>query len=124
MISDPRTAAPENAATDPADTPLLAVLRDFEREGFTAQFDSRDGGIVHCFACGADHRAAACHHGDIVRLEGASDPADMLAVIPARCPNCGSLGVLVATYGPDSSAADAEVLRELDRAPAGREDGA
>lgn len=119
MIFDPR-----RPAADPADTPLLAVLRDLEREGFTAQLASREGGTVHCYSCDTDHPAEAFHPSDLVRLEGASDPADMLAVVAAQCPNCGARGVLVATYGPEGTLADADVLQALDRAPTGREAGA
>ena len=123
MTRDPQGAAPDTGR-DPADTPLLAVLRRFESEGYSGQFDSREGGLVHCYTCGTENPIESCHNGELVRLEGASDPADMLAVVPVRCPNCETLGVLIANYGPESSAADAEVLRSIERSPAGREDGA
>jgi hypothetical protein len=118
VTRDPRGSTPD-AGRDPADTPLLTVLRRYEGDGFTGQFDSRDGALVHCFACGEDHPAHGCRHGEIRRLEGASDPADMLAVVPVRCPGCGTRGVLVTNYGPEASAADAEVLRSLERTPRG-----
>lgn len=108
---------------DPMDTPLLAVLRRYEEDGYRAQFDAREGGVVHCFTCGEDVPAASCRHGSVRRLEGASDPADMLAVVPVRCPSCGALGVVVANYGPEASLADAEVLSELDRASPQTRDG-
>ena len=112
-----RTGAAPEAGRDPMDTPLLAVLRRYEEDGYRAQFDAREGGVIHCFSCGQDVPAASCRHGTVRRLEGASDPADMLAVIPVRCPGCGALGVVVANFGPEASLADAEVLTELDRAP-------
>jgi hypothetical protein len=124
MTRDLQGSTPD-VGRDPSDTPLLAVLRMYEAEGYTAQFDSRDGGLVHCFTCGADNPAEGCRHGELQRLEGASDPADMLAVVPVRCPDCNARGVLVANYGPEASAADAEVLRSLERDPTmGREAGA
>ncbi len=100
---------------DPMDTPLLAVLRRYEQDGYTGQFDAREGAIVHCFSCGSDGPATTCRHGAVRRLEGASDPADMLAVIPVRCPECDVLGVVVANYGPEATVADAEVLTALER---------
>ncbi|MGY6501532.1 MAG: hypothetical protein ACXIVQ_11670 [Acidimicrobiales bacterium] len=110
-------ASTAGAAVDAgsADTPLLAVLRGFESEGYTGQFDAREGGVIHCFSCGQDFDAVRCHDGPIRRLEGASDPADMLAVIPVRCPNCSTLGTLVTNYGPEATVADAEVLVALER---------
>ena len=107
--------ADAEVAPGPADTPLLAVLAGYEAEGYTGQFNARDGGLIHCFSCGEDFPAVRCRDGDIRRLEGASDPSDMLAVIPVKCPNCSTLGVLVTNYGPEASVADAEVLVELER---------
>jgi hypothetical protein len=51
------------------------------------------------------------------RLEGASDPADMLAAVAATCPTCGTRGVLVANYGPEAMIEDADVLRALESPP-------
>jgi hypothetical protein len=50
----------------------------------------------------------------IRRLEGASDPADMLAVVALRCPACGAQGVLTLGYGPDTSPEEADVLLGLE----------
>jgi hypothetical protein len=122
MPRDPQGSTPE-AGRDPMDTPLLTVLRQFEADGYTAQFDAREGGFLHCFSCGEDSAAAACRHGEVRRLEGASDPADMLAVVPVRCVHCGAAGVVVANYGPEASAADADVLVALDREPTKGEAG-
>ena len=46
-------------------------------------------------------------------MEGASDPADMLAVMAAACPTCGDRSVLVVHYGPTAGPADADVLAAL-----------
>jgi hypothetical protein len=54
------------------------------------------------------------------RLEGASDPADMLAVVALECGVCNASGTMVLGYGPAAADADSDVLRALqDR----REDG-
>jgi hypothetical protein len=119
---DPQGSTPD-AGRDPMDTPLLAVLRRYEADGFTGQFGSREGARIHCFSCGGDFAAETCRHGSVRRLEGASDPADMLAVIPVRCPGCGVRGVVVANYGPEAGVADADVLVALDREPTKGEAG-
>lgn len=68
------------------------------------------GAIVRCGRCASalDPRTVEMH--SIRRLEGASDPADMVAVVATTCPVCGSDGTLVVSYGPMASAVDAEVL--------------
>lgn len=48
------------------------------------------------------------------RLEGASDPDDMLAVVAVQCPECGRRGTVTLGYGPAASPPDGDVLRALD----------
>jgi len=113
------TPEPNEPTSAPVDTPLLVVLQALELEGFTSQFDACADGTVRCLTCGATLPAAEVAAGDIRRLEGASDPADMLAVVPMRCARCGAAGVLVANYGPEATVADAEVLRHLETSGTG-----
>ena len=47
------------------------------------------------------------------RLEGASDPDDMVAIAAIVCPACATRGVLVLGFGPSSSLVDAETLQAL-----------
>ena len=49
----------------------------------------------------------------LCRLEGVSDPDDMLAAAALRCPNCGALGTVLLNYGPEAPIDDAEVLLAL-----------
>ncbi|MEP6625457.1 MAG: hypothetical protein ABJC79_13510 [Acidimicrobiia bacterium] len=48
------------------------------------------------------------------RLEGASDPADMLAVLALTCPNCATMGTLTLNYGPESTPGEAIVLQAIE----------
>jgi hypothetical protein len=91
---------------------LLSVLDHFATLGFTGQFDVHDGGI-RCLHCRQASPAAGIRLEELRRLEGASDPADMLAVAALRCPQCGALGTIVLNYGPESTPEDAEVLGAL-----------
>src|SRR4051812_38006050 len=84
-------------------TTLAEVLDGFESEGFVGQFVARPGAMVECTTChtsspvseiAGDHR--------LRRLEGASDPADMLAVAALTCPSCGTKGTLVLNYGAEA----------------------
>jgi hypothetical protein len=49
----------------------------------------------------------------LARVEGASDPDDMAAVVAVTCPRCSARATLVVKYGPEASAADADVLLAL-----------
>lgn len=105
----------------PADPPLLAVLDDLAGRGIEGQLRAVDGGDVQCLTCRQTTPAAGWEILSLTRLEGVSDPADMLAVVAMRCPSCATDGVLVAHYGAESSVEEAEVLVALDRHPAGGE---
>jgi hypothetical protein len=98
------------------DDTITEVLRDFEEQGFTGQFAPRDGAQVECLTC---HRLSPADETvlrHLRRLEGASDPADMLAVVALACPHCGCRGTAVLNYGPEASPADDEVLASLEDA--------
>lgn len=94
-------------------TTLSAILADLEDQGWRTQFGARPDGMVRCFACQTEHPAAGFPVDGIRRTEGASDPADMLAISTVTCPSCGARGILTLNYGPDCSAEDADVLLAL-----------
>lgn len=92
---------------------MTEVLARYEEKGFTGQFSSRAGGLVHCHACGAEEPAEQVPLEALHRIEGESDPEDELLVAALECPNCGGQGTLVAGFGPAGSPEDAEVVRNL-----------
>jgi hypothetical protein len=57
--------------------------------------------------------AEQLHLERLERLEGASDPDEMLAICAIECPKCGTRGTLVLTYGPESTDEDDQVLLRL-----------
>jgi hypothetical protein len=122
MSNDPVTdQVPEtyDVAGEPAieahDEPTLtSVLAGYEAAGFDAQFAATDDGQVHCFACGVSVSPSQVELHSLRRLEGASDPDDMLAVAAVTCRTCGVNGVLVLHYGPESSSGEADVLTGLE----------
>jgi hypothetical protein len=96
---------------------LLDVLDEFSRQGWSSQFAARPGGVVECESC---HHTVAAGDATVLafrRLEGASDPDDMLAVVALECPECGRRGSLVCNYGPTATPEDAAVLLELPEPP-------
>jgi hypothetical protein len=95
-------------------TTLVEVIHGFEVDGFHGQFAARPGGSVLCYSC---HEEAPASDVDLARMrrtEGASDPADMVAVAGLTCPKCGAKGTVALKYGPESTVEDADVLRLLE----------
>jgi hypothetical protein len=96
---------------------LLDVLSEFTRHGWSSQFAARAGGTVECESCHRSVAAADLPVLELRRLEGASDPDEMLAVVAVECPNCGRRGSLVLNYGPTATPEDSAVLLGLGDAP-------
>ena len=88
-------------------TTLSEVLAEFEVDGYTGTFEVEEGGAVRCLSCDEPSEPDALDLYAIRRLEGASDPADMAAVLATRCSRCGTRGVIVARYGPEASPGEA-----------------
>lgn len=59
----------------------------------------------------------------LCRVEGASDPDDMAAVVAVVCPRCSAKDALVLGYGPAASGADADVLLALPDPPPPPDEG-
>ena len=93
---------------------VTEILQEYEAEGYAGQFASRPDGFVMCFSCHQLSPAREVHVHEMRRTEGASDPADMLAVVGMTCPRCDARGTLVVNYGPEITLDDAVVLRALE----------
>jgi hypothetical protein len=103
---------------DPADDSLLEVERRLHLDGWTGQFRAVDGAQLECLTCRKTFPAGACDADRVIRLEGASDPADMAIVVPVECPHCATRGTFVSNYGPEVTPEEADVLRSISRSPA------
>jgi hypothetical protein len=105
------TGDPNGVPSD--NTTLTEVIGGFAAHGFDAELSAEGDGVVRCRACGeaapAERWVVSASH----RLEGASDPADMLQVIGATCPHCGRGGTLVLGFGPNAGDDDVEVASAL-----------
>jgi len=102
-----RSSAPSDNTT------LSAVVAGFEGEGYGAHFVARPGGVLLCDACSAESAAGTYSVATVRRLEGASDPDDMVSVVAAACPACGADGLAVLGYGPTASDSDNDVSSAL-----------
>jgi hypothetical protein len=108
------SVAPEDPVNAAQDAQTIAdVIRALESEGYTGQFRAGEGGNVECLRCHESSPASAVAVEKVARLEGPTDPADMVALAAVTCPRCASAGTLLLGYGPDSSLEDADVLQAL-----------
>jgi hypothetical protein len=118
-VPDPRYRHDQPAGSQVAGAPsdntsVTAVLERLAEDGFGTDF--RPGGhpaALRCDQCGRE--SAVGDFTDLVehRLEGASDPDDMVIVVAARCPECGARGKVVLGYGPASSDVDSDLVAAL-----------
>ena len=104
-------AATPPESTDPSDnTTLTEVLAGYRASGFSGDFFAEAPACLRCGSCDSvlDARRVVMH--SMRRMEGASDPADMLVVVASTCPVCGAQGTAVLGFGPMASDVDADVL--------------
>jgi hypothetical protein len=101
---EPEPGAPAGPST------MIELLADLRARGFEQDMYVTRDGMVRCGVC--QHTAAPT---DLVlhalrRLEGASDPADMAAVLALECRVCGGRGTTIVRYGPEAGPGDTAVL--------------
>ena len=103
-------------AGSPSDYDTLGeILATLARDGWDGEADTHEGGTIRWRRCGHEAAAANVDVAVLRRMEGASDPDDMVAVVAAACPTCGDRASLVLHYGPTAGAADNDVLAALPR---------
>ena len=93
---------------------LLSVLGEVAESGYRDQIIVTDDGDLRCTKCDTTVAPADFHVDGFQRLEGASDPADMLIVVWGTCSSCGRGGVATIGYGPNAGPGDDKVLDALD----------
>lgn len=122
MTTDRTAGTDPSAGIDPGDgapqppsdnTTLTEVLDSYAASGFASTFWAEADGNVRCDACQSLQPSRTMTMHSMRRLEGASDPADMAAVVATSCPVCGAEGTMVLSYGPGASEHDADVLIAL-----------
>ena len=114
MSQVPEQPDMERHEEGPSDgTTLAEVLHHYSEAGFTSGFTAEADGFLRCSSCDAVVDAATVAMHCLRRLEGASDPSEMMAVVALTCPACGQKGTTALTYGSMASAEDADVLTRL-----------
>lgn len=92
---------------------VTGVLDAYGEGGFVGQFSVVEGARLECHSCGQQVEASAVEMSSLRRLEGASDPADMVAIVALTCPKCRARGTVVLGFGPAGSPEDGDVLGVL-----------
>ncbi len=78
------------------------------RDDFRAEPDGLHAVVARCV-----HPPEGMVIDAVVRFEGATDPDDEAIVFALRCKPHGTRGTYTTSYGPNMSAADAEMVRRL-----------
>ena len=103
---------PERGA--PSDnTTVVAELERLRGDGYGEDFYIEPGPAVRCRSCGTTIPAADLELDALRRLEGASDPADMVAILALTCSSCGAKGTALVHYGPGATEEEDELLLAL-----------
>ena len=95
-------------------TTLVEVLKGYEDAGWTTAFEVFEDGSVRCGTCQVVTAPSSLEIHSLRRLEGASDPDDMLAVLAVRCPSCGGRGVIVVNFGPEMTEGQVRLMHEAE----------
>jgi hypothetical protein len=107
------TNIPNDVVSPDDHTTLMEVLALYSSGGFAGIFSVTPDGLVECGTCGVESVAGEVSMHSLRRLEGASDPDDMLAVAAVTCPSCGARGTVTVMFGPMASAEEATVMANL-----------
>ena len=105
----------EQTGQDPmgGESTITEVLESYAQGGFSSSFIVTDDGALECVECEHVSPPAGFSMSSLRRLEGASDPADMVAVVAVTCPVCGTRGTSILGFGPNTTEQDAAVLKGL-----------
>jgi hypothetical protein len=103
-FTPPEPGAPSDNTT------LLEVLAELADDGFVENLTVTPSGQIRCPRCDHLDDPADMSMVAIRRLEGASDPDDMVAALALVCRNCGAKGTVVVKYGPGSTEEEQAVL--------------
>jgi hypothetical protein len=96
----------------PTPATLIEVVAAAKARGIGAEF-AVAGANINCGACGHESAPDAVSRDWVHRLEGTSDPDELLTVSALTCPACGAKGLLILPYGPAADESEADVARRL-----------
>jgi hypothetical protein len=92
---------------------ITEVLEGYARGGFSSSFVVTRDSELECIDCGTVSIASDVSMSSLRRLEGESDPADMVAIVAITCPACEARGTVTLGFGPMATIEDSDVLTNL-----------
>ena len=95
---------------------LVDIINRWKSEGFGGDFQVQTAEtvvVLRCRACNDVHEPGQAEILHVARFEGASDPDDEAVAFALRCVHCGTRGILVAAYGPNATAEEADAILAL-----------
>ncbi len=95
---------------------LSEALHRLSSRGFAASLYAHEGKLRDA-ATGVLYDPELLHVAEVVRFEGASDPDEQAILFALRSPTGAALGTYTSVYGPQTPAADGEVVRKLGAKP-------
>lgn len=98
-------------------TTAVAELNDLREQGYDGDFVVREGPVVCCRRCDRCDEPESLQVDVFRRLEGASEPDEMSAILALTCQGCGNKGTLLVAYGTNASELDADLLTRLPETP-------
>lgn len=101
---------PTGTPTTSADDSVTTTLAHLSQFGPLGDFSLRPQGQVQCFSCQHVFSAVVFSTKNSTRLEGESDPDDMMIILVGKCPNCYAEGALSLKYGPNASDHEMQAL--------------
>jgi hypothetical protein len=105
--------SPTGGAGNEEGTTLTEVLSAYEDSGFGSSFTVTDDAGLECHECLQVSRPEDVTMSSMRRMEGASDPDDMMAIAAITCPRCGAQGTITLGFGPAATGVDGDVLLAL-----------
>lgn len=101
----PETSEPET---------VTELLDHWGEQGTRASFrPGPEPATIHCPVCDSDRPGREFDVIEERRLEGESDPDDMVLAVAARCPVCHISGSIVLGFGTEASDTDSDIVLEL-----------
>ena len=112
---DPQDDPMEPVPGAPSDnTTAVEEIDDLRELGYGADFVVGEGGVVRCTSCRTEEPPGDLEVDVFRRLEGASDPDDMSAILALTCRECGTKGIVMVGYGPNASPEETDLLLAVD----------
>lgn len=95
-------------------TTAVSEINDLRDQGYGADFVVGERGVVRCTKCRHEEQPGDLDVDVFRRLEGASEPDEMSAILAITCRECGTKGIVMVGYGPNASPDEGDLLLAID----------